>query len=154
MNQSVDDALSLFEKAVKEARLNKEKKKEMGEFFSNLLVAAGKTPNDLILAGIAHRTTCQRWLHGNSIPHPGQMKNLREYLSNKQTTVVEHASLFSILSDYRCQPVIRFFLDKKLSGNDLDENQLKVLLEIASKSKGELSVAFMQTILGLGGDED
>lgn len=143
-----EETFAQFERAVKAARTDSSKKKEMGQMLRAAIESAGKTRRDIIGACIASRASVDRWLHGSHVPHPNQVDSLKKILLGVSGVIDTH-SLASVLLDARYRPVIEFLMQEESSKRPLSEEQVSSLLELAEKSKGMLSSEMMRIFLGL-----
>lgn len=143
---SAKEAFEQFRLVADLAHTDAAQKKEMGRLLVVAITSAGKTRKDMYHAGIANRSTIDRWLSGNNIPQPNQMESLRKFLLDVSGS---GHPLATLLLDLRYRPVINFVLQQETEETPLDKTQVSALLELAEKSKGTLSPEMMRIFLGL-----
>lgn len=146
------EAFERFKELTEIARKNPAQKKAMGQALVDAIKAVGKTKDSIREARIADRTTVDRWVKGQSVPHPIQIYRLEEYLFRPVSSGVNQRSFGSFASDLldpRFRPVITFLLEEETNNRALTEEQLVNLLTLAEKSKGKLTETMIRIFLGM-----
>lgn len=140
-------AFTLFSDLASEARVNHGKRREMGEQLMVAIKLADKTKKDLL--SLASRITIDRWLSGRIVPPVLQVERLKEFLIPEDVTSDKSVILTDCLLDPRYRPVISFLFQQEDNKQPLSKEQVQDLLDLAERSKGLLTVEFIQVFLGI-----
>lgn len=148
--ENANTAFQKFDEAAKTAASdqqgNSEKKLAMARALSVVFDLSGKTKEDVVRAGIAHRATVDRWLRGDNVPHPSQRDRLRAFLlvdSFGHDSVPNYMLIMDILENPKYRPVVGFLME-----NVVSREQAGRLFRVAKESENILTIEFMQFILG------
>ena len=148
MSESIQEAFDRFERAAKQARVDGDRKKEMARCLEAPFELSGKTKKEFGRHPSApNRATIDRWLAGVSVPHPSQLKLLREFLMVPKSVCGTY-SLATVLLSQQIRPVIVFLLEEEKAGRKITEDELDSLIWIAERSKGVITSEIIHIFLG------
>jgi len=147
-NLRTREAFARLEQVFVESRRDKKKRADIAVAFRDLLLASGKTVKELHDAVSADKSSVDRWLVGRSVPHTGNIVELRRFFFGSTAPIGEHA-LAPLLMDPKYRPMLRFVLEYEAAGQKLTREQVDNLLWLAERSQGEMPPDAIRTFLGL-----